>query len=129
MTEPASAARGITATAAAREAINRLRAARGHGLMFVQSAGCCVGSVPMCYPVGELAVGDGDVLLGEIEGCPFYIDARLYQAWHQAGLILDVAAGDPEGFSLGPGGGLRFVTRSDLCPGPATAPTARRSRS
>jgi hypothetical protein len=54
-------------------------------------------------------------LLGEIEGCPFYIDSRVYQAWHQASLILDVATGEPEGFSLGPGGGLHFVTRSDLC--------------
>jgi uncharacterized protein (DUF779 family) len=83
--------------------------------MFVQSAGCCAGSVPMCFPAGEFVVGDGDLLLGEIEGCPFYIDSRLYDAWNQAELTLDVATGDPEGFSLGPGGGRHFVTRSDAC--------------
>jgi uncharacterized protein len=37
-----------------------------HGpLMFHQSGGCCDGSAPMCYPAGELKVGERDVLLGE----------------------------------------------------------------
>jgi len=102
----------ISATPAAREAIRRLRAARGQALMFVQSAGCCAGSVPMCFPSGEFVVGDLDVLLGVIEGCPFYMDARIYRSWDDAELVLDVAAGDPEGFSLSPGDGLRFVTKA-----------------
>ena len=101
----------ISATPAARDAIWRLRAARGGALMFVQSAGCCAGSVPMCFPAGEYIVGDGDLLLGEIEGCPFYINARICQSWDDAELVLDVAPGEAEGFSLGPGGGLHFVTR------------------
>jgi uncharacterized protein len=101
----------ISATPAAREAIRRLRAARGEALMFVQSAGCCAGSVPMCFPAGEFVVGDVDLLLGVIEGCPFYMDARIYRSWDDAELVLDVVPGDPEGFSLGPGDGLRFVTR------------------
>jgi uncharacterized protein (DUF779 family) len=71
----------ISATPAAREAIGRLRAARGAGLMFVQSAGCCAGSVPMCFPAGEFLTGGMDLLLGVIEGCPFYIDARIYRSW------------------------------------------------
>ena len=77
--------------------------------MFVQSAGCCAGSVPMCFPAGEFVTGDLDLLLGVIEGCPFYMDARICRSWNDARLILDVAPGDPEGFSLGPGGGLHFV--------------------
>ena len=44
------------------------------------------------------------MLLGEVDGCPFYIDAALDQAWTRE-LVLDVAAGDPEGFSLGAGPG------------------------
>ncbi len=107
-----SAARRVTATPAAREAIARLRAARGERLMFVQSGGCCAGSTPMCYPDGEFVVGDIDVLLGDIDGCPFYIDRRLDQAWHQEQFILDVAAGDPEGFSLGAGPNLHFCIRA-----------------
>jgi uncharacterized protein (DUF779 family) len=108
----------ISATPAARLAIRRLRAARGGDLMFVQSAGCCAGSVPMCFPAGEFILGDTDLLLGMIEGCPFYIDARTYRSWDTPRLILDIAPGNPEGFSLGPGGGLHFVTRASGCPLP-----------
>jgi uncharacterized protein (DUF779 family) len=110
----------ITATPAAREAIRLLRAARGGPVMFVQSAGCCAGSTPMCFPVGEFLIGDIDVLLGEIDGCPFYIDKRLDQAWHQEQFLLDVAPGEPEDFSLPAGdNNLHFVTRSPTCVSPS----------
>lgn len=69
----------------------------------------------MCFPAGEFIVGGVDLLLGEIEGCPFYIDSRLYEAWNEAELILDVAPGGPEEFSLGPGDGTHFVVRSGIC--------------
>ena len=105
----------ITATPAAREAISRLRAARGAPVMFVQSGGCCAGSTPMCYPEGELIIGDVDVLLGDVDGCPFYIDRRLDQAWHQDQFVLDVAAGPAEGFSLAAGENLHFITTSAAC--------------
>ena len=48
----------LVATEAARQAIIRLRAARGP-LMFVQSAGCCGGSAPMCFTAGEFITGAG----------------------------------------------------------------------
>jgi len=102
----------VTATPAAQEAIERLRTARGGPVMFVQSGGCCAGSTPMCFPEGEFVVGDSDVLLGEIDGCPFFIDARLDAAWRHASFVLDVARGGPEGFSLPAGEGLHFVVRS-----------------
>ena len=105
------AQRRVIATEAARLAVRRLRAVRGP-LMFVQSAGCCGGSAPMCFPRGEYLTGPGDLLLGSIEGCPFYIDRRLYEAWHPGRLVLDVEPGDPEGFSLAAGDGLHFVTRT-----------------
>ena len=123
-----SAAPRITATPAARQAIARLTAARGERLMFVQSGGCCAGSTPMCYADGEFVIGDIDVLLGEIDGCPFYIDRRLDDAWHQEQFILDVEAGDPEDFSLAAGPGQHFVTHSPACATPQTAsrpPVAR----
>jgi uncharacterized protein (DUF779 family) len=103
---------GVDATPAARAAITALRAARGAPLMFVQSGGCCAGSVPMCFDTGTLLVGLADVFLGEIEGCPFYIDTRLYDALRRPRFTLDVDAGEPGGFSLAAGPGLRFVTRS-----------------
>lgn len=104
----------ITATAAAHTAILRLCADRGP-VMFVQSGGCCAGSAPMCYPSGEFLIGAGDVLLGDIEGCPFYIDYALDQAWGESTFQLDVAPGEPEGFSLAAGPGTHFVTRSAKC--------------
>ena len=103
----------ITATAAARQAIRHLSAGRGAPVMFVQSGGCCAGSTPMCYPDGEFLIGPGDVLLGEIEGSPFYLDRR--QAWGEATFELDVAPGGPEGFSLPAGLSGHFVTRSTTC--------------
>jgi uncharacterized protein (DUF779 family) len=110
----------IMATPAAREAITRLRAARGGPVMFVQSGGCCAGSTPMCYPLGEFIIGDVDLFLGDVDGCPFYIDRRLDEAWHQEQFLLDVAAGEPEGFSLAAGDNLHFVTLSPACDTPGT---------
>ena len=69
----------------------------------------------MCFPVGEFLIGDIDILLGEIDGCPFYIDKRLDQAWHQEQFLLDVTPGEPEDFSLPAGENLHFVTRSPTC--------------
>jgi len=105
----------ISVTPAAGQAITRLLADRGAPVMFVQSGGCCAGSTPMCFPAGEFLVGDNDVLLGEIEGCPFYIDAGLDRAWHQDRFILDVATGPAEGFSLPAGDNLHFIIRSPAC--------------
>jgi uncharacterized protein (DUF779 family) len=104
-------ARRFSATPAAREAVKRLCAARGGPVMFVQSAGCCAGSVPMCFPVGEFVTGVHDLLLGEVEGCPFFICSALDAAWHSPQLVLDVEDGEPEGFSLSAGSGKRFTTR------------------
>jgi uncharacterized protein (DUF779 family) len=109
----------ITATPAAREAISALRAARGAAVMFVQSGGCCAGSTPMCFPIGEFVLGDVDVLLGDIDGSPFYIDRRLDEAWHQDVFLLDVDEGEPEGFSLPAGDNLHFVTLSPACATPS----------
>jgi len=111
----------ITATLSAREAITRLRAARGGPVMFVQSGGCCAGSTPMCFPDGEFILGDIDLLLGDIDGCPFYIDKRLDEAWHQDVFLLDVAEGEPEDFSLAAGDNLHFVTLSPACATPAAS--------
>lgn len=80
--------------------------------MFVQSAGCCEGSAPMCFDTGEFVVGDHDVLLGNVDGCPVYMDERQAQLWERRALVLDVAAGEPEGFSLSAGDGLHFVARA-----------------
>ena len=103
----------VTATPAALEAITRLRAAHGP-LAFFQSGGCCDGSSPICLKDGELPVAASDVLLGEIGGTPFYIDADQYERWRRPDFVLDLAAGAAEGFSLGPAD-LHFVTHPAAC--------------
>lgn len=105
----------VLATKAALQLIERLRAKHGD-LMFHQSGGCCDGSSPMCYPLGEFLVGDQDVLLGEIGGCPFYMGKAQYEYWKHTQLIIDVVEGRGGMFSLEGPEGLRFLTRSRMFP-------------
>ncbi|GIO07597.1 acetaldehyde dehydrogenase [Brevibacillus reuszeri] len=105
----------VLATDAALQLIERLRAKHGD-LMFHQSGGCCDGSSPMCYPLGEFLVGDQDVLLGEIGGCPFYMGKAQYEYWKHTQLIIDVVEGRGGMFSLEGPEGLRFLTRSRMFP-------------
>jgi uncharacterized protein len=101
----------VSHTDAASQLIGKLR--RMHGdLMFHQSGGCCDGSAPMCYPLGEFRIGHGDVHLGEIGGCPFYIAADQFEYWRHTQLIIDAVPGRGAGFSLEAPEGMRFLTRS-----------------
>ena len=99
----------VKATPAALEAIECLQAARGP-LVFFQSGGCCDGSSPICLHDGELPVAPSDALLGRVGSAPFYVDREQYVRWGRPNFVLDVSAGAPEGFSLGPPG-AHFVTR------------------
>ena len=88
----------VTATDTARDLIVRLKALYG-SLIFMQSGGCCDGSSPMCLQEGDLLLGPNDLLLGEIEGCPFYIDREQYEPWRQPQFLIDVAPGDGDTFA------------------------------
>ncbi|MCO5313378.1 MAG: DUF779 domain-containing protein [Microthrixaceae bacterium] len=103
----------VEATGEALELIGRLTAINGP-LMFHQSGGCCDGSSPMCFPLGEFRVGDSDVLLGEVGGAPFYMSAEQFEYWKHTHLTLDVVAGRGGGFSLEAPEGVRFLIRSRL---------------
>lgn len=104
----------VTCTPAAAALIRELRAAHGP-LLFHQSGGCCDGSAPMCFALGDFKIGARDVLLGELEGCPFYIGGDQWERWQHTRLIIDVVAGRGAGFSLEAPTGRRFLTRSDVC--------------
>ncbi len=101
----------VEATPAALELIERLRAKHGP-VMFHQSGGCCDGSSPMCYPLGEFLVGGSDVKLGEIGGAPFYMSAAQFEYWRHTKLVIDVVPGRGGMFSLENPEGIRFLTRS-----------------
>jgi uncharacterized protein (DUF779 family) len=103
----------VEATPAALALIERLRTRHGP-LMFHQSGGCCDGSSPMCFPLGEFLVGNSDVKLGEIGGAPFYMSASQFEYWQHTKLIIDVVEGRGGMFSLENGHGVRFLTRSRI---------------
>ncbi|SFH67744.1 hypothetical protein SAMN04515618_101690 [Collimonas sp. OK307] len=103
----------VVATAAAEEFIRLLSEQHGP-LMFFQSGGCCDGSSPMCYALGEFSISATDVLLGALCGQPFYMGAEQFEYWKHTQLIIDVVAGMGGMFSLDNGSGKRFLTRSRL---------------
>jgi len=101
------------ATLPALQLIQTLRARHGP-VLFHQSGGCCDGSSPMCFPVGDFIVGDRDVQLGEIGGAPFYISPSQFEYWKHTQLTIDVVPGRGGMFSLENGEGVRFLVRSRL---------------
>lgn len=103
----------VIATEAALELVAFLKQKHGGHLMFHQSGGCCDGSAANCYLPGEITVGAGDVYLGDIGGCPFYIGQSQYAHWKHTQLIIDVIDAFGGGtFSLEGPEGKAFHTRS-----------------
>lgn len=103
----------VDVTDKAKEVIDQLRDKQGE-LMFHQSGGCCDGSAPMCFVVGEFMVGSRDVMLGKIHGCEFYMAADQFEFWQNTHLTIDVTQGRGASFSLEIPLGLRFMTVSRL---------------
>ncbi len=101
----------VTATAAALALLAEIVADHGP-VLFHQSGGCCDGSSPMCYPVGEFLVGDGDVLLGHVGGMAVHIGGRQFELWRHTQLVIDVVPARGGMFSLDNGRERRFLTRS-----------------
>ncbi|WP_449278543.1 DUF779 domain-containing protein [Leucobacter sp. GX24907] len=118
---------------------------RMHGpLMFHQSGGCCDGSSPMCYQLGEFRTGGQDVLLGTLELPPldeqqatdgtgpevpvergsgaaddpreieFWMSREQFGVWSHTHLTVDAVPGRGSGFSLEAPEGQRFLIRSRL---------------
>jgi len=102
----------VIATDAALSLVRELQAQHGPELMFHQSGGCCDNSAANCYLPGEITMGAGDVYLGHIGGCPFYIGKAQYQYWKHTQLIIDVIEGHGGTFSLEGSTGKAFHTRS-----------------
>lgn len=107
------AAARVEATEAALELIARLEERNGP-VLFHQSGGCCDGSSPMCFPIGEFRIGSSDVLLGHVGGAPFHMSGPQFEYWKHTHLTLDVVPGRGSGFSLEAPDGVRFLIRSRL---------------
>jgi uncharacterized protein (DUF779 family) len=121
----------VAVTPQAADVLRRLRSEHGP-LMFHQSGGCCDGSSPMCYPLGEFVTGPSDVLLGSLgiggsagqegdegnegdEGTvPVWMSAAQFEYWSHTHLTIDVVPGRGGGFSLEAPLGVRFLIRSRM---------------
>jgi uncharacterized protein len=109
----------VSFTAEAADLLRRLTEVHGP-LMFHQSGGCCDGSSPMCYPVGEFRTGDSDVHLGDLaidgldEPVAFWMAANQFEYWQHTHLRVDVVKGRGSGFSVEAPEGVRFLIRSRL---------------
>ena len=119
----------VAVTGEAAELLRRLTGAHG-ALMFHQSGGCCDGSSPMCYPVGDFILGDADVHIGDLDiGLERTVEVHMsksqYALWQHTNLTIDVVKGRGAGFSLEAPHGVRFLIRSRL----DTRGVAARSRS
>ena len=101
----------VVFTPSARALVQRLKSEHGP-LLFHQSGGCCDGSAPMCLRENDFRVGSHDVLLGVVEGTPFYIGSAQFTAWEHTQLIIDVIPGSGDSFSIEVCGGNRFITGS-----------------
>jgi len=112
----------VALTPEAADVLRRLRASHGD-LMFHQSGGCCDGSAPMCYPLGEFRTGASDVHLGDLTvdsatgdefAIPVWMSAAQFEYWSHTHLTIDVVPGRGSGFSLEAPLGVRFLVRSRL---------------
>ncbi len=103
----------VAVTPEATEIIDKLRERNGP-LFFHQSGGCCDGSSPMCFQVGELMLNENDVKLGTIHDCDFYMSRDQFEYWKHTHLTLDVVKGRGASFSLEIPLGVRFVIKSRL---------------
>ena len=107
----------VDVTPEAAEMLRGLRADHGP-LMFHQSGGCCDGSSPMCYPDGDLILGERDVHLGDLQigdgQVPVWMSADQFAYWSHTHLTIDLVVGRGAGFSLEAPTGHRFLIRSRL---------------
>ena len=103
----------VLITPEAVKVVNQLKERFGE-LMFHQSGGCCDGSQPMCFEKGEFKTGDSDVLLGEIEGCAFFMSRDQFEYWQHTQLTIGVTPGRGSSFSLEIPMGIRFIVHSRM---------------
>ena len=117
----------VIATPAALDLIALLKTRHGDQLMFHQSGGCCDNSAANCSLPGEITMGAGDVYLGDIGACPFYIGKGQYEYWKHTQLIIDVIDGHGGTFSLEGPQGKAFHTRSRVFSAAEQAELARQA--
>jgi uncharacterized protein len=105
----------LGATGAAQAVLRNLKATFGP-LILVQSGGCGDDGSPLCLQEGEVRLDERDRLLGAVEGVPFYCKSDELERRRPPRLVLDVAPGPAESYSLDALVGVHFRTLSSLRP-------------
>ncbi|MEK4425039.1 DUF779 domain-containing protein [Solibacillus sp. FSL K6-1523] len=103
----------LIATEKALEVIELLKNKHGN-ILFEQSAGCCDGTVPMCYQADGHYISSQNVVVGEIAGVPYYIDKTQYVYMEHMQIIVDAIEGQGASFSLESVEGFAFIVRSKV---------------
>ena len=101
----------LSATPAARRLVARLRARHGP-LMFHQAGTLRAPDAPLCFSEGDFPLVERDVLLGDIDGAPFYLSQDCCRCYGAAWIRLDPLPGRAGVFSLERWTGLHFTTTS-----------------
>ena len=97
----------LSATLAARRLIDRLQ--RRHGpLMLHQAAGPHWLDAPQCFVQGAFPLTGQDLLLGVIDGTPFYASRDCHRRYGSAPVRLDAVPGRAGVFALERATGWRF---------------------
>lgn len=98
------------------EAVNIIKQLKEkHGdLIFHQSGGCCDGSAPMIFEKDDMYLDESDILLGEVEGVPFYMNQDQFEYWKHTHLTIGITEGRGASFSLEIPLGLRFIIHSRI---------------
>lgn len=114
MTEDAPEERPFIATAAAKEALIRLRAQHGDIILHITGGWS---KTPLCLCAGDLRLGPRDLLIGSVEGVPVYEMQITPEAGPRSyGYLLELVKEVPVGFCLDPGQGMRFCVREIASP-------------
>jgi uncharacterized protein (DUF779 family) len=97
----------VVLTAAAEDALRRVRAQRPDELTLVIGNGCCDSTAPFLF--ATYVAGPGERRVGEVEGVPVFLEASLADLFDGYEVVID-AAPDPGGdsFSCETEFGLRF---------------------
>lgn len=103
----------LIATQNALEVIELLKQKHGN-ILFQQSAGCCDGTVPMCYEADGFYISSQNVLVGELAGVPYYVEKVHYDYMKHMQIEVDVIKGHGASFSLESAEGYAFIMRSHI---------------
>lgn len=101
----------VSATTKAIEVIQQLKEKYGN-VLFQQSYGCCDGTAPMLYEAEGFYLSSQNILLGEVEGIPYYIDKSQKDYYTYSRILIDVLEGNGATFSLESTLGYGFLAQT-----------------